>query len=169
MDNDSAKRIGNVIYSVILGFTVNNVLFVNKDWANMPIDVNILSLILLVYFIVDWFSFNALATIDKNQESFEMFFTIIYVIFLGWLIVFANNLAVTNAGKFLFWASIYLISSSLLFILRLNTTMTEKNNIDLKKERYVIYDFFARLIAGITGFLYLSINKEEIICWPNPK
>jgi hypothetical protein len=116
MNKDSALRICNSVYSIMLGFTVNNMLLLNKDWSNYTTILAPIAFIFLAYYLIDWFSFNALAIIDDTQESIEIFLTICFIIFLGWLMVFANNTSPNNINSFTFWSSIYILTSTILFL-----------------------------------------------------
>jgi len=119
MSKESAQWIGNSLYAIMITFVLSFTLFrgdLNNYSPNIPwTSVNFwLSVVLFSYYLLDWLSFNAILDYDPKAEHLQVLCTIIFILTLGWLLIFASYLNDTIVGFYAIVAFLYLLLTSAL-------------------------------------------------------
>lgn len=124
MHRDSAQWICNSLYAVMIGFVVSAILFLG-DFSQYSCQLTFLGFILLLYYVIDWLSYNAMLDYDPKQEHIEVFLTIVFVILLGWLSVLGNFVNDSTVCYFAWGTVGYIVVTTVLSTLRLRKTRRE--------------------------------------------
>ncbi|MDR2383547.1 MAG: hypothetical protein LBD76_06675 [Prevotellaceae bacterium] len=171
------KIIGNTIYSIVLGFIIFSVFIENTDIFNdlctafyendlsnficiyiTSIRNIIVIILLIIYFVIDWFSFNVLLELGKRESFRKIFFSISFLIFWGYIIVLTKTQLHENTHIFLWLLWLYfsgtIISYGIGFICKLQRIKAWKKA--WKDEpKWVKYDSLLKLVLCVIGGFYL--------------
>jgi hypothetical protein len=118
----------------------------------------------MIYFIVDWFSFNVLVEIGKRESFRRLFLSISFLVFLGYIIVLTETQLYANTYIFLWFLLIYFLGTIMSYFFGLVFGIAGKNDvifrIAVKKEgMWVKIDWFVKLFLCIAGTIYLMFFK----------
>ena len=95
IEKDSAKWICNSLYSIMIGMAIA-IVVESSDWVQWPSVLSALFLLLVLYYILDWLSFNAI--MDGKDKPFHarIFVYVISIVTLGSLLVLSTHLVKSN-------------------------------------------------------------------------
>lgn len=113
MSKESAQWICNSLYSVMMGFALSFTLFRGNSENNYS---NILGLpvVIFIYYLFDWLSYNAILDYDPKQEHLQVLLTIFFILMLGWLLTKASHTEGTPISLYSLVSSIYVSASTIL-------------------------------------------------------
>ena len=165
MSKESAQWIGNSLYSVMITFTLSFTFF-KGDLSNISPVIQWSSLktwfcvILFLYYIVDWLSFNAILDYDEKAEHLQVFFTIIFILILGWLLVMSSYLSEEIITFYARISFIYLLLTSLLGGCNLLFAHMDRK---AKKADYIYtsVESFLRALVATVILIYSYENIEN--------
>jgi hypothetical protein len=177
---DQNKIIGNTIYSIVLGFVIYSVFIDHRhieyfDGLCTELYKNgllnficnhkatiyhiIVTMLLMIYFVIDWFSFNVLVEIGKRESFGRMFLSICFLVFLGYIIVLTKTQLYNNTHIFLCLLLLYFSGTTIS-----NVIGACKTGLGVvKNERiWVKWDFIVKLVLCPAGWVYLLFFKVDI-------
>jgi len=95
IEKDSAQWICNSLYSIMIGMAIATVVE-SSDWVQWPPILSALFLLLVLYYILDWLSFNAILDAENNTFHARIFAYVISIVTLGSLLVLSTHLVKSN-------------------------------------------------------------------------
>jgi len=173
IDKQSAQIILNSLYTIILGFTFNEI-FLKHQISDTTFNITSLKLyviILTMYYFFDWFSYNAIKlSLDKTFENIEVLLSAIFILWLGFLLTQSINLKSPNELGTLYYgllSGIYLLLSSILSGLRLKPKI-EENKTTIAEDTFLFIEMLFRIIIGIIFillFLIKGLIVDSLVIW----
>lgn len=167
MDKDSAVRICNSVYSILLGFTLHSIFIADKKWENdYFIQFRFLSVLFIFYYLIDWLSYKVLAELDDKHDAKEVILTIIFIIYLGWLAVFSNNILPGNYEMFVWAFLIYIGITAGLTAFYIYAGVDAEGNVNVSKQKALYVDSIVKIVVLIAGIVYCLIYHRKYSSFP---